>query len=483
MRIHAAEKEAGLSELIEKSVARVQAPIRLSKPGDVDKLIAHLERLAKASEVKDLVGIEQHDLAVLDAILVSTGWNLNDDVFLPAETYAARQTPMHKPINVMHDETTIIGHLITSKAVSKDGTELVVEEGKEPPADFDLEVAGVMYKDLPALADQIAEIVEAAQKGEIYVSMEAWFDDFSYAFKDSKGQVRIVARTPETAFLTKHLRIYGGPGKYEGCAVGRVLRSINFAGVGIVDNPANPESIIKRVAARAAAARIETVQKPEGGAQSMANETTQTPPAAEPVTAEQLQSKLAEAEKALQAKVEDAKTLATEIETLKAKVEEQSKALEAKTAEATEAAKAAEAAKADLQAKLDEATKRAETAEAAAKKADEDAKKAQKAKCRLAELAKVKTIADEATTLKDLSEMSDETFATVLKFAGEAKGAETQTPPAETKPAESATASLENADEDDEPEMNAGTAVQGESLMKAAKATAAALLRRETKEE
>jgi len=69
--------------------------------------------------------------------------------------------------------------------------------------------------------------VEAAQKGNLFVSMEAWFDDFASALKHVEtGATRIVARDQRTAFLTKHLRAYGGNGKFEQYRVGRVLRNI-----------------------------------------------------------------------------------------------------------------------------------------------------------------------------------------------------------------------------------------------------------------
>ena len=45
---------------------------------------------------------------------------------------------------------------------------------------------------------------------------------------------RIVARNDESAFLTKHLRAYGGTGEYEGYKIGRSLRDISFSGKGLV---------------------------------------------------------------------------------------------------------------------------------------------------------------------------------------------------------------------------------------------------------
>ncbi len=74
--------------------------------------------------------------------------------------------------------------------------------------------------------------------------MECLFPSFDYALRNSEGDTKIVAREEASAFLSKHLRSYGGTGKYEGYEVGRLLRNISFSGKGLVSKPANPRSII-----------------------------------------------------------------------------------------------------------------------------------------------------------------------------------------------------------------------------------------------
>jgi len=75
--------------------------------------------------------------------------------------------------------------------------------------------------------------------------MECFFKGFDYGLiSKSTGQYKILGRSEETAFLTKHLRAYGGLGEYEDHKIGRVLREITFSGKGFVDKPANPESVI-----------------------------------------------------------------------------------------------------------------------------------------------------------------------------------------------------------------------------------------------
>jgi hypothetical protein len=74
--------------------------------------------------------------------------------------------------------------------------------------------------------------------------MECVFRNFDYAIVAPDGVHQVIARTEDSAFLTKHLRAYGGSGDYEGYKVGRMLRDLFFSGKGLVTKPANPRSII-----------------------------------------------------------------------------------------------------------------------------------------------------------------------------------------------------------------------------------------------
>ena len=74
--------------------------------------------------------------------------------------------------------------------------------------------------------------------------MECLFPDFDYALAKQNGETKIVKRDEASAFLTKHLRSYGGDGIYEDYKVGRLLRNLSFSGKGLVSKPANPRSVI-----------------------------------------------------------------------------------------------------------------------------------------------------------------------------------------------------------------------------------------------
>jgi hypothetical protein len=75
--------------------------------------------------------------------------------------------------------------------------------------------------------------------------MECFFKGFDYGLINKQtGEYKVLARNNDTAYLTKHLRSYGGLGEYDNYKIGRVLRNITFSGKGFVDKPANPDSVI-----------------------------------------------------------------------------------------------------------------------------------------------------------------------------------------------------------------------------------------------
>ena len=188
----------------------------------------------------------QMDLHYLKSILVTTGWNKNDDVFDKAEVWTARNTPSDKPFNYEHDQKQIIGHITGSKVIDEDGND--VAEGvsvDELPKKFHILTSAVLYKfwEDPKKQEEINDIISGIANNKWFVSMEALFNNFDYAMDDGVT-AKVIARNEKTAFLTKHLRAYGGNGVFNNIKIGRVLKNIVFSGKGLVRKPANPESII-----------------------------------------------------------------------------------------------------------------------------------------------------------------------------------------------------------------------------------------------
>ena len=188
---------------------------------------------------------KQVDLYYLKSVLVSTGWNKNDDVFSSEQTWAARNTPEDKQFNFMHDENDIIGHITGSYVVDRDGN-AIAEDLEEAPTDFDIITEAVLYNSWtnPENRERMSKIIAEIEQGKWFVSMECLFSGFDYSILDENGKAKVLARTEESSFLTKHLRAYGGTGEYEGYKIGRSLREISFSGKGLVARPANPRSVI-----------------------------------------------------------------------------------------------------------------------------------------------------------------------------------------------------------------------------------------------
>ena len=159
------------------------------------------------------------------------------------ETWAAKDTPSDKQFNFMHNEADIIGHITGSVVLDQDGNEI---EDISNIDKFDIATSAVLYNSwtTPELRERMSKLIAEIKEGKWFVSMECLFNDFDYAVVSPQGEKAVVSRDETSAFLTKHLRAYGGSGKYEGYTVGRLLRNIAFSGKGLVSNPANPRSVI-----------------------------------------------------------------------------------------------------------------------------------------------------------------------------------------------------------------------------------------------
>ena len=245
MKIYRQEIEDSVSELVKasSSIAYCMPATLLSKDSSVDtelssKMNFDIDKI-KASSANP----EQIDLYYIKSVLVSTGWNKNDDVFTPQATWSARNSPEDKQFNLMHDENDIIGHITGSYVVDKSGAAIADDT---QPDDFDIITEAVLYNSWtkPENRERMNQIIAEIEEGKWFVSMECLFAGFDYALIDDNGNSKLLERNESSAFLTKHLRAYGGNGEYEGYKVGRSLRDISFSGKGLVSKPANPRSVI-----------------------------------------------------------------------------------------------------------------------------------------------------------------------------------------------------------------------------------------------
>jgi len=197
---------------------------------------------------KSLASVSDTDLYYTQSILVSSSWNKNDDIFDKEEIWKARNTPEHKPTNLEHDESTIIGHIVSNWPITEDG--ILIDENtpiENLPEKYHILTGSVIYKSYTKseLKERTAKLIAEIEDGTKYVSMECFFQGFDYGLiNKSNGSFTVLPRDSSTAHLTKYLRAYGGMGEHDNYKIGRVLRNITFSGKGFVDRPANPDSII-----------------------------------------------------------------------------------------------------------------------------------------------------------------------------------------------------------------------------------------------
>jgi len=238
MIIYSQETDDGLAQKIAASSTISYASI--VEPCDIAQ--------SQKSKIKVAASVSDADLYYVQSILVSSSWNRNDDIFDKAEVWAARATPEDKPTNLEHDENTIIGHITSNWPIDIDGKTIAEDIGMDDlPEKFHIVTGSVIYKaySTPELKDRAERLIAEIENGTKYVSMECYFKGFDYGLTNKiTNEYKVLARNEETAYLTKHLRAYGGSGEQDQYKLGRVLRSITFSGKGFVDKPANPDSII-----------------------------------------------------------------------------------------------------------------------------------------------------------------------------------------------------------------------------------------------
>ena len=243
-----AEREAGIEEQI-RSQASLAYVSQLCPAAPAAKSKNAFKPLNKnlLKDIKAIAGQKDKDVFRTFSILVSTSWNKNDDVFSQDEVWAARETPTYKPANLEHDEKKIVGGIIGTWPVD-DEYNLIDPNVSldELPEVYHLLVSSVIYNQWqdPEYKSRAEELIKKIEDGQMFVSMECVFSGFDYAVVAPNDDNHIVARTNDTAFLSRHLRAYGGTGEYQGHKVGRLLKNITFSGKGFVEKPANPDSII-----------------------------------------------------------------------------------------------------------------------------------------------------------------------------------------------------------------------------------------------
>jgi hypothetical protein len=209
MQIFEQEKQDGLEETIKSSASISYAC--LAEPC-ADKALA-----GNMKHIKSLASLNDDDLYYVQSILVTSSWNKNDDIFDKSEIWMARKTPEDKPTNLEHDESLIIGHIVSNYPVTEDG--IIIDENTELanlPEKYHILTGSVIYKAFssPELRDRSEKLIAEIENGTKYVSMECLFKGFDYGIINKQNnEYKILSRNNDTAYLTKYLKAYGGKGE------------------------------------------------------------------------------------------------------------------------------------------------------------------------------------------------------------------------------------------------------------------------------
>ena len=108
MEIYPAEKN--IASLMSNNKTTIVAKVISAEVTDESKHVDIKPSGSKSSR-------DDIDMATMRSVLVSTGFNLNGDVFTPEELFAAKDSPVNKPINIEHNEKDIVGHMVSSEVV------------------------------------------------------------------------------------------------------------------------------------------------------------------------------------------------------------------------------------------------------------------------------------------------------------------------------------------------------------------------------
>lgn len=191
------------------------------------------------SQNKDLLGIA-FDVAVVNA------FNRNGDGICSMGAQKAMRTFIEKPINIEHDRSSIVGHIInarfTERAFKKELTYSDVE-GKQDI--FNITLGGFLYR---IVAKELGNLLRNIQEGKekdfaVAASWEVGFEKYMAAVgSNDLSECEIISDEEEVASLAKYMKAFGGKGvDGNGRIINRLIDpsgEIVFLGAGLTKYPA-----------------------------------------------------------------------------------------------------------------------------------------------------------------------------------------------------------------------------------------------------
>lgn len=211
--------------------------------GSPSKEIAHALSIPSPEE-------RQLDLQYITSIFVSSGFNLNLAYFLPSELIQAQSTIAEKPLDIEHEQERVVGHLHSTAFAYKDGSvfdpsELIENVGLSvDKLSMDVVASARLYR------ARFPEIAAEVDEGKYGVSMECYYKDFDVIVNNIIIPKVEAMKAGLIQAVNNAIEVVEGNTSVGVHKVGRVLRGMLFSGCGLVETPANPDSVILETAAR-----------------------------------------------------------------------------------------------------------------------------------------------------------------------------------------------------------------------------------------
>lgn len=203
--------------------------------------LASLRDLAPAyweSKNMDLLAV------AFDAAVVNQ-FNANDDGIASSVAIQSVDKFRHKPINIEHDRSMIVGHITDTAFTDRSSHDIIWGEDAEAVSHpYNISMGGFIYKMVNAEFTQ--DLIESMDPtsptyGSISASWEVGFNSFAIALGSNEVQhAEIISNPIEVAKYAEYLRAFGGEGVTEdGRRVYRlIIGDIYPLGIGFVKNPA-----------------------------------------------------------------------------------------------------------------------------------------------------------------------------------------------------------------------------------------------------
>jgi len=218
------------------------------------EIVPRKATVASRKEAASVLGLppeeeRQPDLTYFTSIFVSSGVNLNRAFFLPSEVVMASHSIPTKAVDIEHKEDQVIGHIYKHTFLDSEYKECPYDTLASMPTDqldgtpIHVEIASVVYK------DRFPEISKQIEDKKWKVSMEAYYKDFDIKVGDllfSKNEAKALGLDvdQDATFFNTIVKVVEQGAVLVEDYPAKVLRGIHFSGVGIVENPANPPSVI-----------------------------------------------------------------------------------------------------------------------------------------------------------------------------------------------------------------------------------------------